>query len=319
MEAQKEGSPLVFPAPWPDLVWTWADAAKAPLRFIPGKMAQASYARTLRNLAKKITHVLANNEPAKAEDILRRYVKEVEPWAEAKARDMLAQVSKDNANQFQRLSRQMGLDMRAFLKDATVGKCVRSLLRRNIDLITSLPRRAAEEAGKLAHESLVTGMRADDITAEIRKLGAKTEYQAKRIALTEISKAHTALTQVRAADVGSEGYIWRTAHDGGVRESHKAMEGKFVPWNKKPTLDNMTGHAGEFPFCRCYPEPVIPRNDETKKTFAPFLPIRKDDPLTAKMVPDTTGAPPLLDPVFDKVWARKGAPIPLEDQEESFR
>lgn len=130
MEVPKEGRPLVFPAPWPNLAWTWADAQNAPLRFVPGKMAQASYVRTLRNLARKITHILAKNDLARAEDILRRYGKEVEPWAEAKARDMLARVNRDNANQFARLSRQMGLDVRAFLRDAAVGKAASAILRK---------------------------------------------------------------------------------------------------------------------------------------------------------------------------------------------
>jgi hypothetical protein len=39
------------------------------------------------------------------------------------------------------------------------------------------------------------------------------------------------------------------------------MEGKYVAWDAPQTLDMMTGHAGEFPNCRCYPEPVIPRED----------------------------------------------------------
>ncbi|MDR8377773.1 phage head morphogenesis protein, partial [Acinetobacter baumannii] len=54
------------------------------------------------------------------------------------------------------------------------------------------------------------------------------------------------------------GYIWRTSEDGDVRPSHKAMNGKFVAWNSPPTLDNLKGHAGCLPNCRCYTEPVIP-------------------------------------------------------------
>jgi uncharacterized protein with gpF-like domain len=38
------------------------------------------------------------------------------------------------------------------------------------------------------------------------------------------------------------------------------MEGKFVTWDDPPTLDGMKGHAGQFPNCRCYPEPVIPED-----------------------------------------------------------
>ncbi|EFI2486087.1 phage minor head protein, partial [Escherichia coli] len=62
----------------------------------------------------------------------------------------------------------------------------------------------------------------------------------------------------RALSIGSNGYIWRTAEDGDVRHSHREMEGKFVEWGKPPTLDGMTGHAGELPNCRCYKEIVFP-------------------------------------------------------------
>jgi uncharacterized protein with gpF-like domain len=49
--------------------------------------------------------------------------------------------------------------------------------------------------------------------------------------------------------------LWRTARDGDVRASHKAMEGKQVDWNRPPTLDGMTGHAGSLPNCRCFCQP----------------------------------------------------------------
>ncbi|MDR0067994.1 phage head morphogenesis protein, partial [Acinetobacter sp. 11520] len=29
-------------------------------------------------------------------------------------------------------------------------------------------------------------------------------------------------------------------------------------WDNPPTLDNLKGHAGCLPNCRCYPEPSIP-------------------------------------------------------------
>ncbi|MGN5479510.1 phage minor head protein [Cupriavidus basilensis] len=58
--------------------------------------------------------------------------------------------------------------------------------------------------------------------------------------------------------IGSPGYFWRTSGDKDVRDSHRDMEGKFVEWDKPPTLDGMTGHAGCFPNCRCYPEPALP-------------------------------------------------------------
>jgi hypothetical protein len=59
------------------------------------------------------------------------------------------------------------------------------------------------------------------------------------------------------------------------------MEGEFVPWDKPPNLDNMQGHAGEFPNCRCYPEPVIPKEDG-KGVYKPSLPTAAQERKTGK-------------------------------------
>jgi len=88
--------------------------------------------------------------------------------------------------------------------------------------------------------------------------GDVARSRALLIARTEVTRTATTLTQARAEHIGSEGYIWRTAGDGDVRPSHRAMNGKFVRWDSPPTLDNLTGHAGCVPNCRCYAEPVIP-------------------------------------------------------------
>ncbi|EOT9334790.1 phage minor head protein [Escherichia coli] len=83
-------------------------------------------------------------------------------------------------------------------------------------------------------------------------------YDGSNDSVTELGRATGALDQARALSIGSNGYIWRTAEDGDVRHSHREMEGKFVEWGRPPTLDGMTGHAGELPNCRCYKEIVLP-------------------------------------------------------------
>ncbi|MBC17097.1 MAG: hypothetical protein CL942_08600 [Desulfovibrio sp.] len=134
---------------------------------------------------------------------------------------------------------------------------IQSKVQENIRLITSLPRQAAESVGELAQEALQSGMRSETLAKRIAEKGNVALSRARTIATTEISKTSTALTQARSESVGSEGYIWRTTRDGNRRSSHAAMEGKFVRWDQPVTLDGMTGHAGEFPNCRCYPEPVV--------------------------------------------------------------
>jgi SPP1 gp7 family putative phage head morphogenesis protein len=157
----------------------------------------------------------------------------------------------------------MGLDMRALMKSPGVGAVVRERIDANVALIKSLMLGSADRAAEMVRESVSSGSRADDLAARIADhVGDASMGRARMIARTEVSKAGTALTQARALDVGSAGYIWRTARDGATRPSHRAMEGKFVAWNDPQQLDGMEGHAGEFPNCRCYPEPVIPRSDE---------------------------------------------------------
>ena len=48
------------------------------------------------------------------------------------------------------------------------------------------------------------------------------------------------------------------------------MNGVIVFWrsaDQKPLLDNMRGDAGEFPNCRCSPEPILDVDDLTKTTY----------------------------------------------------
>lgn len=262
---------------WPDLPWSWADAAKARAGvFTPSRAAERAYERALRSLGARIADVLAKNRPRDAEAILREYAATIEPWARQSAVNMLLGVERDNAAKFQRLARRMGYDMRAFLGSEAAGRAVAARIEANTALIRSLPLEAALKAGDLAHESLVTGMRAENIAERLHGIGGATMNRVRTIALTEVSKASTALTRARAEDAGGEGYIWRSVRDGATRPSHRAMEGKYVKWAEPPTLDGMTGHAGEFPNCRCYPEPVIPRSDG-KGFYGPFLPTAGEE------------------------------------------
>jgi uncharacterized protein with gpF-like domain len=96
-----------------------------------------------------------------------------------------------------------------------------------------------------AIEAVVTGGRAEPFAKEIAASGDVSRSRANLIARTE-RDVQPARDQARALSIGSNGYIWRTAEDGDVRHSHREMEGKFVEWGRPPTLDGMTGHAGEL-------------------------------------------------------------------------
>lgn len=142
-----------------------------------------------------------------------------------------------------------------------MGQVMQSIIAEQVKYIKSLPLEAADRVYDIqnrAIEAVVTGGRAEHFAKEIVASGDIAKSRADLIARTELGRATGALDQARALSIGSNGYIWRTAEDGDVRHSHREMEGKFVEWGKPPTLDGMTGHAGELPNCRCYKEIVFP-------------------------------------------------------------
>lgn len=102
-------------------------------------------------------------------------------------------------------------------------------------------------------------------------LEEKGVKNAKLIARTETAKLQSKIVENESTDLGSIVYIWKSTHDKRTRSSHKAMNGVVVFWrrsdNEKPLLDNMNGNAGEFPNCRCRPEPVFDERDLKQGKF----------------------------------------------------
>jgi len=126
----------------------------------------------------------------------------------------------------------------------------------NVQLIKNIPQ---EVVNKLRMEySEGTAFRGSDIE---EYLESKLGKRARLIIRTESAKVNAAMTEIRAKDLGLNAYIWSTSEDRRVRPSHKIMNGVLVFWDTLLTLDNMSGHAGEYPNCRCIGLPVVSLDD----------------------------------------------------------
>lgn len=228
------------------------------------RKAELQYGAKLRKLAGHVGDIINGfppGDPASLPAInrlLTEYAKALTPWAQATAAGMLADVGARDRKLWANITQGMSQALRQELENAPTGMTYAVLQARQVELIKSIPLDAAQRVHKLTYEGLANSTRADEIAQEIRRSGKVSQSKATLIARTEVGRASTSLGQARAEYVGSKGYIWRTAEDSDVRKSHKDMEGEFVPWNKPPTLDNLTGHAGCLPNCRCYPEIVLP-------------------------------------------------------------
>lgn len=189
---------------------------------------------------------------------LNEYANTLQFWAKNAAGRIITDVALRDEKTWLIYAQDMSRGMREQIRNTDTSAVYQELLNEQVRLITSLPLEAAQRVHDLSTRSLIEGVRSSEIAGLIMATGRVTRSRANTIARTEVSRASCLFTQARAEYLGSEGYIWRTSEDGDVRPSHDEMNGKFVPWDKPPTLDGMEGHAGCLPNCRCYAEPVIP-------------------------------------------------------------
>lgn len=163
-----------------------------------------------------------------------------------------------------RKSRHIALDKTWTQFEADV---MRKAIEHNFEMIKSIPQRMKEVLFHKYTSTLIEEVAKGSLTRGSfqRQLANHGVKQAKLIARTETAKLQTAILENRATELGSIAYIWQASNDKRTRPSHKAMNGVVVWWKpnngNKPLLDNMRGNAGEFPNCRCSPEPIVDEDD----------------------------------------------------------
>lgn len=224
------------------------------------------YIRQLRKIARHvgdIIHAFPADDPA-VEPVIRRtlegYSETISGWATVTAQAMLDAVAKQDENAWRERSREMASWIAREIQTAPTGAIMRALLNEQVTLIKSIPLEAAKRVHELTLAGVENASRSKEIAAEIKRSNDVAASRATLIARTEVARTASKLTEARALHIGSEGYIWRTSGDSDVRDSHKAMNGKFVRWDTPPHFDDGGGsyHAGCIWNCRCYAEPVIP-------------------------------------------------------------
>lgn len=222
------------------------------------------YALQLRKVAEQVGSIISPFTPGDMsavpaiEQLLKAYSDMLKGWATQTASNMLMDVALRDEQAWQTMAKELSAGLRQEIRNAPTGKVMKALLAEQVALIQSIPLEAAQRVHRLTLEGLENSTRFQEIAKEIRNSTQVAESRSILIARTEVSRTATTLTQARAEHIGSEGYFWETAGDQTTRKSHKAMQGKFVKWSDPPTLDDLTGHAGCLPNCRCWPRVAVP-------------------------------------------------------------
>jgi uncharacterized protein with gpF-like domain len=185
------------------------------------RASESAYNTKLRGIAREIDRIvrgyadpdtgLSPKDEILVRQHLERYAEIIRPWARSVARYMLADVNRRNEQQWVAHAKEMGRALLAEIEQAPTGMVMQALMDDQVELITSLPKKAAQRVHDLATQSLIDGRRASDTAAAIFETGKVTEARARLIARTEVSRAQCNLTQARAMFAGSEGYVWRTS------------------------------------------------------------------------------------------------------------
>jgi len=238
-------------------------------RFQRSRKAELEYARKLRSIAKQVGNIvsgLAPNGVVKNREqlikALNAYAAMIEPWARSVAQRMIDDIARRDLTMWSDMGIDIGRNLRDEIENGDTGEILRASLEAQVHLITSLPREAAQRVHKLTLEGLVDSTRAAEISKEIMRSGEVTKSRANLIARTEVARTASELTASRSTKIGITHYVWRTSGDSDVRESHKHMNGKVIEFKVPPEVEpGKYYHAGQFPNCRCYMEPVIPEEE----------------------------------------------------------
>ena len=183
---------------------------------------------------------------------------------------MVTMVNRSNAGSWQEAAaessrgRAIYLTLKEGLKGG-LGTRVREIVSENARLISSIPEYLRVSVNRQIAVSQREGARADTIAKRLfESVPRLTRSRAALIARTEVAKATTALTQVRAEELGIGWYLWSTSRDSRVRASHRKMESVLVAWTDPPSPELLVGeeslgryHAGEIFNCRCDAQPVV--------------------------------------------------------------
>ena len=146
-------------------------------------------------------------------------------------------------------------------------------VQNNFQMIKSIPNKLLEVINHKYTTTLIEEVAEGKLSRGSfkRELEKHGNTNAKVVARTEAAKLQTVILENRAKDLGSVAYEWLASNDRRTRPSHRMMNGVIVFWRssnmEKPLLDNMWGNAGEFPNCRCSPEPIFDENDLTKSNY----------------------------------------------------
>jgi len=165
---------------------------------------------------------------------------------EAISRKYPYQVNIFNETEFRKNSKSV-VGVELYKSEPWLRQLSQSWISQNVELIKSIEDQFFSQIGIVVQNAVESGESTAKLAERIEKIGSVSEKRAMVIARDQIGKLNGKISRNRAQSTGMEYFIWRTAGDEAVRDSHRELEGKRFSWKK--------GANGLFPGqeiqCRC--------------------------------------------------------------------
>lgn len=186
---------------------------------------------------------------------LRRSYSDINQNAQIVANSFVTNSNQVNKQRFySAMNEAVGVNLQSIIQNEDLEDILVATTRENVSLIRSIPEEYFKKIESIVFTGTTQGSTAGSMIQQIQKTGKVTTNRAKLIARDQSSKLNSALTQQRSQNLGVEEYIWRTAGDERVRDSHRSKNGKVFRWDDPP---KDTGHPGQDIQCRCVAQPII--------------------------------------------------------------
>ncbi len=134
---------------------------------------------------------------------------------------------------------------------------VEAFTAESVSLIKSIPAKFFTQVESQVIRAAREGLRWEELAEIIEARTGVAEASAKLVARDQVGKFMGELNAARQQELGVSRFIWRTARDNRVRESHEELEGKIFAWNDPPIVDGQPSLPGEPINCRCQAEPLL--------------------------------------------------------------
>jgi len=170
-------------------------------------------------------------------------------------RRMQADVDAFSGREWRRvLRRAYGVDI--FAREPALRGLLDAWEMNNTALIKSVPQTLVTQMQSEFGRALARGTTTEELARITRERLGVAKSRARLIARDQVAKLNGQITRERQQSIGVSEYIWRTAGDERVRQSHREVNGKTFAWGKPPA--SIGEEPGQPVSCRCVAEAVLP-------------------------------------------------------------